>query len=264
VASYRYTAELKATAAQTSNSGIPSSLRALGGLASAAGIRVPQDSGSVEFMKYIQNLQSRSAAEALSRRADLMHVIFAQEWDANRHRWAEPQGATISAIKFIKGVLGIPVYKWREPDAGRVEDFLERRVAVSEDQKKSIVTISFEHEDPRFAVKLVQALHGTVDHQLRQRSLQITSQNIAYLSRKVATVTVSEHRIALTEALGEQERKRMLAVSTGSFAAEPLDDVSVSFRPTSPRPALYLVGALLGGLVVGVLCVLARAHVQLR
>ena len=264
VATYRYTATMIVAPAQNSGGGLAGSLSKLGGLASIAGVQLPQDSGSVAFIKYGENLHSRTAADALAADRQLMQKIFYREWDARTNSWREPSSAIRPLVNGVKTVLGIPIYAWKAPGPLEVQDYLERNVSVVQDPKKPLITISFVHPDPEFARYFVDRLHGAVDGDLRRHTQERTIDNIAYLTRKIQEVTIVEHRQALTEALGEQERILMTANSAAPFAADPISAISVSRRPTSPRPVLYLAGALFMGLVIGSACVLSWAYLRAR
>lgn len=264
VATPRYTATLLVTPAQSSGSGLSSSLRNLGGLASLAGVQLPQDGSSLAFLKYGENLQSRVAAERLAADPALMQQIFAAEWNTREKRWEKPASLPRTIVNGVKSMLGLWVQPWSEPGAARLQEYLERNVQVVQDQKRPLVTILFEHRDPAFAGQFLERLHAEVDDDLRDRGLARTGSNIAYITRKLEVVTVAEHRIALTEALGEQERARMTAESGAPFAAEPVSKVSVSFRPSFPRPTLFLAGALFLGLLLGAVISWSRAYLRQR
>ncbi|MBK1639538.1 hypothetical protein CKO24_10820 [Rhodothalassium salexigens DSM 2132] len=62
----------------------------------------------------------------------------------------------------------------------------------------------------------------------------------------------------LSELLIENERKLMMMVVDDSFAAMPLEPVRVSKLPTSPKPLLVLVLAIVLGFMAGAAIVLLR------
>lgn len=253
VATYYYTATLKVTAAQSSPDGLFSKLGNVAGLSALTGGRLSAGGGSSTFLNYGENLQSRSAAQQLACDPVLLRGMFPREWDPDLRRWREPASGFDSLLNGIRSILGLRVYSWQQPDAGRVQDFLERRVNVTQDQRKPIITVTFDDPDAKFAVHLLERLHKVVDDDIRQRSLERAEANVQFLIEQLRIVTLADHRQALADALSEQEKTRMLARSSASFAAEPLSDASASLRPTSPRPMLLLIGGLVGGLGIGVL-----------
>ncbi|MFQ3666187.1 MAG: hypothetical protein SNJ79_09200 [Sphingomonadaceae bacterium] len=264
LASYRYTGELKVTVTQSGAGSLSSSLRNLSGLASIAGIQLPQDGGEIAFLRYRETLRSAAAARALAADEHLMQRMFRAEWDEESGRFVERRGVIGGIISLGKRLLGVPVYAWQEPDSSRVQAYLDRRVSVTQDQRRPLLVITFQDEDPEFARHFLERLHAEVDGGLRRRALEQATSNIAYLEQKLQSTSVAEHRAALSEALGEQERVRMLAESGADFAAEPIGIVAVSDRPTFPRPALFLAGALLFGLLCGAVLTLVRAWMRSR
>jgi len=253
-ATYTYTAELKVTPTQSSSQNLP--LQGLSGLASLAGVSLPRDLGSTQFVLYVEGVTSRSAADALAQNPQVMKIIFKSEWDARGNRFVERLGPFENWINSAKKMIGIPVYPWTPPDGARLREYLVDRIRVAEERVKPIVTLSYDHEDPVFAVAFLTTLNKTVDDQLRQRSLARVNENIAYLSRQLATITLTEHRSAITQALSEQEKTKMLASSSTAFAAEMIGVASASFRPTKPNPLVAIAVSVLGGFLLGVIIAL--------
>lgn len=101
-----------------------------------------------------------------------------------------------------------------------------------------------------------------LDNSIRRRARDRASQYITYLSGQLQTARLVEHRSAIAQTLAEQERNRMMASSTLAYAAEPLDQVVTSLRPTEPRPALVLAIYLLVGTAIGIVAALARAQLR--
>jgi LPS O-antigen subunit length determinant protein (WzzB/FepE family) len=257
-ATYTYTAELKVTPAQSSTQN-SMSLQGLSGLASLAGVSLPGNlGGGTQFILYVEGATSRNTADVLAKQPELMKIVFKSEWDANANRFVENVDWFERWTNAIKKLIGIPVYRWTPPDGARLEIYLKDRVRIVEDRVKPIVTLSYNHEDPAFAVTFLSALNKTADDQLRQRTLSRVNDNIAYLSRQLATITLTEHRGAIIQALSEQEKTKMMASSGAPFAAEMISAPSASFRPTKPYPPLVIVVAGLVGVLFGIAIALAR------
>ncbi|MFA7439930.1 MAG: Wzz/FepE/Etk N-terminal domain-containing protein [Sphingomonadaceae bacterium] len=255
-ATYRYTAELTLTPAQ---SGGGAKLAGLGGLASLAGINIPQGQEELSFSLYAEGVHSRGLAEALAAHPDLMRVIFSNEWNEETGQWQQPRGFVSSTIAVIKNLLGAPTFAWSPPDGARLQEFLQREVEVAQDPKNPFLTLRFNHKDPAFAVRFLNTLNNELDNILRRKALERSTGNIAYLSSQLERVTLAEHRAAIAESLSEQEKQRMAASSSAPYAADPFGSANASLRPTSPRPSLVLVASVLGGIIFGSLLVLVRS-----
>ena len=251
-ATYTYTAELDVKPAQSSGNNPPRSSGGLSSLASLAGLSLPTDQSSTQFELYVEGLQSRAAADALSKDVNLMRVIFSSEWNEQTQTWEEPKSSIRPLIQAVKAVLGVPNYPYQPPDGGRLKIYMDARLKVNERPNKIIVTITFTHKDPQFAATFLAALDKLVDSKLRQDALFRSSTNVAYLSEKLKTVTVEEHRQAITQALIEEERNVMMANSNAPFAAEPFGGPTALFRPTDPDPWLTLASGALAGIVIGI------------
>ncbi len=258
LAIYKFTATVKLTTTQSS-SGLGSQLGSLGALASIASVRLPQGAGEQNFLNFSQSLVSRSTAEGLMARPDLLHVIFENEWDPQSRRWTAPHGAVKAIATIGRTLLGLPVFPYRVPDAARLQDYLEKNVTIAEDTRKPIIAMSYSNKDPKFAAALLTALTSIDDETLRRKSLARSKDYIAYLEDQFKIVQLAESRTALAAVLGEQEKLRMLASARAPFAAEPVSDIGVSDQPTTPKPVLFLIAAAVAGLILGVLATLVRA-----
>lgn len=262
LATYKYTAELKVTPAQSSSSGsLSSKIGGLSGLASLAGVNIPQDQSATAFLLYIEGVHSRPVADALAQRTDLMKVAFEEEWDERQQRFVERKGLR-PAINAIKVVLGIPVRDWAPPNGARLQEFMTREIRVVQDSKSPVATIAMDHEDPQFAKAFLGALNEVIDDMLRRKALARADQYINYITAKLPTITIAEHREALTQALSEQEKLKMMASSSVAYAAEPFGPPSSSYRPTSPRPIIVLAASFIGGLLVGITAAILRRPSQ--
>lgn len=258
IATYKYTATVKLTTSQSAG-GLGSQLGNLGALASIASVRLPQGAGEQNFLNFSQSLLSRSTAEGLLKRPELLHVMFEQEWDATSQQWVEPKGPIKTIAGVGRKILGLPVYPFRPPDAARVQKYLETYVGVAEDTRKPVISITYSHKDPNFAVNLLDAIASIDDETLRRKSLTRSTNYIAYLEGQLRVAQLAESRTALALVLGEQVKQRMLASANAPFAAEPISAISVSDQPTAPKPIIFLITAVVAGLIIGVLLVLVRA-----
>ena len=264
VATYKYTATLVVTPVDRGSSGISNKLGGLAGLASVAGINLPQDQGVSYFQLYTEGYKTRHIAQALTADPLIMRQVFSAEWSPQAQKFVPPASAIKPLIVATKHFLGVPVYAWRKPDAARLQEYIGRNVKVAQDKKTSLVTISFNHPDPAFAAYFLKNLHGVVDNQLRLRAKKRAEESIAYLSQQLLTVTLAEHREAIAQSLSEQEKIRMMANSKMAFSADPLEDPVVSSRPTSPKALVVLGISLIIGFGAGVLFIFLHRHLMAR
>ena len=249
-ATIEYTSELKVSPVQAETGGL---MRRLGGLASLAGVGgLGKADAATPFDLYLEAYFAPEVAERLAEDPAVLRGAFWKEWSGGR--WVEPRSAVGDMVRGLKRLLGAPHTPWREPDAGRLGEWLIDNVVVNRSNRSAIVTISLEHPDPAFAEALLARLHREADQAVRAKTLERTAGTIAYLQRKLGEVLLVEHREALAQALGEQERSRMMASVQGiAFAAEQFGAPRTTSKPTSPRAVVTLGAGLLGGLLLGVL-----------
>ena len=118
------------------------------------------------------------------------------------------------------------------------------------------------YADKEFAMQLLRSLHQTADEMLRQRAIKRTTDYIAYLSGTLAKITVAEHRLAIAQALSEQEKAAMAARSGAAFAAEVLEQPWANSYPSSPSVLQTLARWTFIGTLAG--CALALLFWSIR
>lgn len=255
----RYTSSLFVTPVSGS-AGMPSGI---GGLASLAGINMPGLDTDSQFELFVEGLTTRESAERLVRaHSDLLPRMFPAEWNAAQRNWQQPAGVTAAISRTMKPLVGMDA-SYRPPDSARVQRWLVNELAVMKERDRRFTVISIETRDPEFGRKLLGALHQTGDSLLRARAIERADDYAAYLTGKLAEVTVSDYRQTLVEALAEQEKTRMMASSDLPFAADPFGPPSTTDKPSSPNVILVLAVSVGLGLLVGVLLVLVRGRSRL-
>lgn len=255
LATETYTARMTVTAVQSSEQPMGGQLS---GLASLAGISLAGKTSS-PIKLYQAGLKSRLAAEALSRDEQLMRSLFAEEWDAERSQWRRPSNSFDGIKDTVRRALGLRETSWRKPDAQRVHGLLREIVEISEVPESPLTEVTVEHDDPAVALRLLRQLHTSVDASLKRRAIDRTSRYVSYLRNQLSTVTVADYRQALTAALADQEKQRMVAMSGLAYAADLFDAPTVPSEPSKPQGGLVIAIAVLSGLLFGVLIVLYRA-----
>ena len=250
-ATYTYSASLQVAPVQGSTQS-PTTINGLGGLASLAGVNLGSALNTPQFQLYLQGLTSREVSDELASDQRIMRTIFAGEWDPANARWREPQSTLITVKYFVRAMLGFPRPHWEAPDGARLQAVLQSRIGITQDLKKPVVTVTFSDPDPQFAVYVLSTLDRTNDKRLRTRALARANQYVDYLNAQLSSVTVAEHRVAIGEALSEQEKFRMMASSEIPFAAEPFDGPSASIYPTAPSPYVVLAAGVAAGIVLGI------------
>lgn len=247
-ATFKYVAEIKLAPAPSSENSLRSGI---GGLAALAGLRLNEGQNLPPFLVYTEQLRSREVAERLSRDPTIMRGLFAAEWDPAARRWREHKTLVSGLRDVVKGVLGVPVYEWRQPGAAQLQRLLELQLEVEENKLTSIVTLSFAHPDGAFAKRFLTSLHQATDDIIRTRNLRRANENIRNLEQRLRQTDIASYRQAIADILAIQERSRMMASANVAYAAEPIGEAYTPDRPTRPRAGLLLVLTIVGSLLLG-------------
>lgn len=261
-ADYKYTVELRVSAAESSNGRSNASDR-LGGLAALAGVAGEAQTAS-PFRLYLEGVKSREVAERLARDPVVMRTIFANEWDPVARRWRQRQGFLGGIKAGMWTLFGLPQFAWTAPGAERLQEYIGKNVAVVQSVKSPLVSIALETPDPKFGMRFLTRLDQTTDDILREQQRERTRSNIAYLSDKLRGVTFVEQRAALFKALNDEQRQEMLANSRAPYAADAFGVPTASLVPTSPKQLPLLVAGPLIGTILGVLLAVLVASRRAR
>lgn len=218
--------------------------------------------GVQPFDLFTEALKSHAVAEALAKEDWVMKTIYAQEWNKAKGEWQRPGGLKMFVKTVMSGMAGRAA--WLPPSASRLQFYMKNRVALAATGKSGVHLLSFSHADPAFAGRFLEAVRRATDDLVRQQTVTRSAEQIQYLRSKLATVTVADHRTALTQLLSDSEKKMMLASTNLPYAAQVLDGPHVSEQPTSPNMVMSFVLALpiaaLIAIVIGVGYDVARSQ----
>lgn len=257
ITKYYYKSEIKLYPTQSSSSGVG---KQLSSLSSITGINISSDQRGSAFDIFPEEIYTLEIADKLSSDSEIMKDIFKNEWDSKKSTWKRPDDVLSILRRLFGSLLGLPNLQWSPPNGMRLQDYIQRHVFIEEKLKKPLMTISYENEDPKFAVKFLSKLYKETDDILRQRALDRSEKYISYLSKKLDTVTVSEYRSSLITILSDQEKQNMIASSSAPYSVEPIGDATASLNPTAPKPILVLSIGFFIGLFGSIIFILARTN----
>jgi uncharacterized protein involved in exopolysaccharide biosynthesis len=234
--------------------------RNLGGLASIAGVSLGRGQAVSPFALYLQMLHSHDIAETVHHDHPTMIRLFPDRWDVTVRAWHAPTGLAADIARFVKAIVGNNLVRDAEPSVADVEMLLNEKLSVVENRRDSLAEISFANADPKFASEFVRSISHTADELLRIRGLDRANRFGSYLNRQLGIVQIAELRSSLAEALAEQEKQRMMALSGLAFAAEPIGGIALSARADEPKPALLLASGAIAAVVLGLLAAYLRGR----
>jgi uncharacterized protein involved in exopolysaccharide biosynthesis len=200
-----------------------------GGIASLVGLGVQADADKDEALAI---LQSRAFTTQFIAEHELIPVIFADNYDATRGTWIDPEE--------------VPTMD----DAFRVFNENIRSVAVN--TQTGLVTLGIEWTDRVAAADWANAMVARVNDIIRERTKEEAQKSIDYLNRELtesSNLALQQNAYGLIEA---QVNKIMLANVREEFAFKVIDPAvpAEEGRPVRPRRVLIVGSAgLLGGML---------------
>lgn len=222
-----YRAEtLLAPSQKESKGGLSSLGGQLGGLASMAGISLGGAADSTD--EAIAILKSRKFTEKFINQENLMPLLFAKQWNAEKQQWyanAKPEPTMWSAYKLFNAI---------------------RQVNV--DKRSNLITVSIEWHDAKIAALWANKLVTSLNADLRQRTIDEAEKSITYLNKQLAETSVMELHQVIYRLIEGQIKNIMLANSREQYAFKIIDPAVTPQIPTKPNKKVILVLSMVLGL----------------
>jgi uncharacterized protein involved in exopolysaccharide biosynthesis len=209
--------------------GLSSVASQFGGLASLAGITPQGDSKKAEA---IAVLQSEALTQKYIELHDLLPVIYAPRWDAQKKQWNTTNPRQIPTL-------------WK---ANLL--FKEKIRSVSTDVKTGLTTMKIVWSDPVMAARWANDLVKLTNDFLRDKAIVESENNIHYLTQEVQRTNVVGVQQAIYAVLQNEISTMMLARGSDDYALKVIDPAFAPEKPSSPIPGVWVaVGAIVGLIV---------------
>lgn len=262
IAEQRYAVTLVLVPTEASSGGQKALGGGLGSLASLAGVQLPGGADSLNFDLLPDAMVSRETAAELARDPAILRATFPSLWDEASGSWQEPTSSFYvvkkAILSVVKSVLGMPKRPFKPPGAEEIQEFMNKRVAVSTDRKRPVITASILHADPAYAKNLLYRAWLVTDRRMKQSSMKRSTANIAYLSQRLTETQALEYRTYLYTVMSQEEKRLMTTSSSLPYVAEPFGAPVASVRPVSPNLLFVLLIGPLAGLIIALGLVVIR------
>ena len=202
----------------------------LGGLASLAGVALPGGGNKDENLAF---LNSRAFLSQFIEEENLLPVLFAKKWDAQKGQWKVDDPEDVPTV--ADGVR-----------------YMDRSVrAVQEERRTGIVTLSIVWKDREQAARWANLMIERANRDLRARAVSDAEASRDYLNAELARTDVLELRQSLYRLIESQVKTIMLASVRPEYAFRVIDPAPVPDARDKVRPkrlAMIVLGALGGGI----------------
>lgn len=223
---------LLAPAAQDKAGGLGALAGQFGDLAALAGISL---GGGDTTQEAIATLKSRALTEAFIKEKNLLPVLFADEWDAEKKKWKTNDSEDIPTL-------------WKA-----YEVFDEDIRSVAADKKTGLVTLAIEWEDPAVAAEWANELVKRVNLQRQKEAIEEAERSIAYLQKQLARTGSVEVQQSIYRLVEAQTKSIMVAQSREDFAFKVIDPAVPPEEKVKPKRALLVAVGIFGGLFLSVI-----------
>ena len=251
----QYKASALLAPAQQQSGGLSGALGQLGGLASLAGVSIGGGESS-EAQVAQEIMKSWSFIEGFIADNDLAVEVYAAEgWSRESNQ-----------LKFDNDVYAVKTKTWlvKNDNIGRLgpptswqlfEKFSEM-LAVSEDKKSGLISISIEYYSPQIAKQWLDLYILSINKHMQARQVVKVSNNIEYLEAQIEKTSITEMQEVFYTIIEEQIKSQMLAEASPDYAFVAVSPSMVPEEKSQPKRALIcILGTLLGG-ILSVLTVL--------
>jgi uncharacterized protein involved in exopolysaccharide biosynthesis len=208
----------------------------LGSLAALAGISVGARDENREFA--MTALTSRTVIQKMIDDENLLPILYANEWDANKKRWTTPR----------------PPTSWKA-----YEVFVNSVLKITDDKKSGIVRIAVEWKDPVLATAWVDSLILRVNTFVNEATIRESERNLKFLDQQAKSTSVLELQKTIFAMMEAEIKRLMVARNPDTAPLRVLDPAVVSERHIRPKRALIIILGFIAGVMLGATIVLVRS-----
>ena len=251
----QYKASALLAPAQQQSGGLSGALGQLGGLASLAGVSIGGgDSSESQVAQEI--MKSWSFIEGFIAVNDLAVEVYAAEgWSRESNQ-----------LKFDNDVYEVKTKTWLvendnigqlgPPTSWQLFEKFSEMLAVSEDKKSGLISVSIEYYSPQIAKQWLDLYILSINKHMQARQVVKVSNNIEYLEAQIEKTSITEMQEVFYTIIEEQIKSQMLAEASPDYAFVAVSPSMVPEEKSQPKRALIcILGTLLGG-ILSVLTVL--------
>lgn len=251
----QYKASALLAPAQQQSGGLSGALGQLGGLASLAGVSIGGgDSSESQVAQEI--MKSWSFIEGFIADNDLAVEVYAAEgWSRESNQ-----------LKFDNDVYEVKTKTWLvendnigqlgPPTSWQLFEKFSEMLAVSEDKKSGLISVSIEYYSPQIAKQWLDLYISSINKHMQARQVVKVSNNIEYLEAQIEKTSITEMQEVFYTIIEEQIKSQMLAEASPDYAFVAVSPSMVPEEKSQPKRALIcILGTLLGG-ILSVLTVL--------
>ena len=224
----------------SSFAGLASSLPGVSDIASMFGL----SSQNGDAAKDEATLESQILTRKFIKQNNLLPILYAKLWDPKAGRWRTSDPKRLPTL-------------WK---ANQLFKHKIRTVAL--DAKSGLIRLTIVWRNPRLASAWANGLVAMANDYLRERAIREANREIAYLAREAQKTSVVAVRQGIYELMQQEIGNEMVAQGKREYALQVIDPAFAPQAPASPRPILWALSGLIGGLLLSCGWVVFRASLR--
>jgi uncharacterized protein involved in exopolysaccharide biosynthesis len=235
---------------------VPSQVGILSGLSLNVG-----RAGKATLLDRLEYLfSSLEFARIMQDKYGLLQVVYKSAWDPETKTWIAPTGEEFDRDQAVKRYLNQTT--WSPPSIAKLAEYLGGTIVVNEPDETPFYEIVVFHQDPEYALFLLQTAYKEADELLRQQDRDQVAERLAYLKGQLETTSLVEIRKMLLGMLGQEVRRGMLLESNLPYAARTIEPARVSAQPIPPNMRLEIGWRAVVGIFAGIVLVLGYYFIR--
>ncbi len=235
---------------QDEQSGFDSLASQYGGLASMAGIDIPQTNSKDRASLVMQTIQSREFMKHLITFDGVLEGIIATKgFDKSTNTIIYDENSfDSSSTEWIRKAQypykRIPSYLEAH------EEFTKNMIEVTQDRRSGFISASVEHISPIFAFNLLEIIIDEVNKIIKDHDLKESTMAIEYLNEQASISTSANLQNSINSIYESQLRKQMLSNIREEYIINVIDEPFVPEKKIGPtRSIICIVITLIGGIL---------------
>jgi len=233
---------------QSDGGGLSGALGQLGGLASLAGVSIGGgESGESQVAQKI--MKSWSFVEHFIVDNDLAVEVYAAKG------WNKASGE----LRIDQDIYDTETKTWLISDssglAGPPSSWMlfksfSKRLAVSEDKKTGLISVSIEYYSPHIAKRWLDLYISSINKHMQERQMEKVSRNIQYLENQIEKTEIAEMQEVFYTIIEEQLKSKMLVEASPNYVFTEVSPSMIPEEKSQPKRALIcILGVMLGGML---------------
>ncbi len=241
--------------AEQAESGMSSLMKQYGGIASLAGISVPQGQGGRSKLALEMMKSRKFLSDFIERREILPELMAVKSWNSKT-----------GDIIFDSGIYDSEKKSWKQSKPSKQKAYREitEIISVYEDPMTFYVSISIKHKSPIIAAKWVNWLVEDVNSAVREQDVMEATQSIEYLKQQISSTPLAELQSMFFQLIQKQTETVMLAEVRPEYVFKTIDPAIVPEEKSEPsRSLIVILSTILGG-IIGIVFILAQYFTNSR